>query len=163
MRSCNKSWRTSRQPSATFQIRPIAQKESDRLTSGRPWSVTTSGDHSFPLESFNSRTASRLPANRGALPHRATIYGYESEQHQSSTVDRREAGAAPAVSATFRSCGEVESHVPAKDEPRVRLSAGTPFSAEGRAPARSPYETHAEETGERTGAHPSANFHRDVA
>lgn len=28
-----------------FSFRPIAQKESNRPTSGRPWSVTTSGDH----------------------------------------------------------------------------------------------------------------------
>ena len=35
---------------ATF-IRPIAHKESDRLTSGRPRSVTSSGDHSSFLRS----------------------------------------------------------------------------------------------------------------
>ena len=39
-------------------------------------------------------------------------------------------GQHPPYPPLFRSCGEVESHVSAKDEPRVRLSAGTPFKGE---------------------------------
>ena len=78
---------------ATF-IRPIAQKESDRLTSGRPRSVTSSGDHFSFLRSSKAEPSpdkrectarKRIPANaerklhggraanRGAIPRGGTI------------------------------------------------------------------------------------------
>jgi len=40
-----------------FIYRPIAQKESGRPTPGRPWSVTTSGDHSFLRSSKAEQSA----------------------------------------------------------------------------------------------------------
>ena len=39
----------------------------------------------------------------------ATHHGYESEQHQSSSVERGQAGAAPVVSATFHAARKLPS------------------------------------------------------
>ncbi len=84
----------------------------------------------------------------GALPTQPTIIWPVSSATKSSRLssggsarpptDRRDSLPPPRREQCshrpppFCSCSEVESHIPAKDEPRVQLPAGTPFSHSGR-------------------------------
>ena len=107
--------------------RPIVQKENGRLTSGRPRSVTSSGDHlhSSVAQKQSPRPISERPRRDTGRSHHFRVIGVTASMAVFQTAG---AGAAPAWRTSFSSRGVRVLHSALRRRRfEVRVLAGAPF------------------------------------